>query len=147
MNKAFLIGSYGLAFLLLLFGGLLIAGSCHYATTSGPMNIDQSLLFSLTGLFLVLISVFIIRKQIEANKNGFAAIAIMFAAALLSFGQYAMYNSEKAYQNLHPEIEVLGPDSGCLAIFYSTVFLSLLAGLILLAEVHDDGKKRLTHYH
>lgn len=111
------------------------------------MNMDPSLVFSLAGLLMVCFSAFIVRKQINKNKKGFSVIAILFAAALLSFGQYAMYNSEKAYQNLHPEIEVLGPDSGCLAIFYTAVFMALMAGLILLAEVYDDGKKRLTHYH
>ena len=138
MKKVIIISSYIVAPIFILFGGLLIVGSCSYSSSAGPMNINLSSIFSLIGLLITISSMFRFKEHFEKHKTISAIIIIIYAIGLFIFGQYVIYDSKKFYENLNTMADVFPPNPGCLAIYYLTSFISFMFGLILLA---DEFKK------
>ena len=95
MKKVMIISSYVLALFLLLFGGVLIGGSCRYTSIAGPMNIDYSGIFSLFGLVITPIAFFLVRKLIEKYKSLFGAIIILYA-----FGLLKLFKQKKVFPKM-----------------------------------------------
>lgn len=137
MRKVIIICSYVLVVLLLLFGGLLIGGGCSYSSTAGPMNIDLSAIFSLFGLFITFVSVFLVRKLTRKNKTIFGTIMTLYAVGLFCFGRWVINDSKKHYDDLNTMADILPPNSGCLAIYYLTSFLAFMVGIILFVDKFD----------
>lgn len=145
MRKTIIICSYVLAIFSVLFGGLLIAGSCQYSSSAGPMNIDLSSILSLFGLFILTISMFRFKEQFKTYNKISATVMIIYAVGLFVLGQYSINHSKKFYDELNTMADVFPPNSGCLAIYYLTSFIAFTFGLILFADKFDKSNKQIRY--
>lgn len=124
-HPAFRIASYVVALFLLLFGGLLIGGSCGYTR-----SVDESLIPLSLGLLVTFASLLLIRNSIYQHRIFFGVLAILYSIALFYFGQYVK-NSSKSFSE-STAMDFMYPNIISLTIYYMTSLCSFLFGTIAL---------------
>lgn len=121
---------------LVLFGGLLIGGSCSYVSIAGPMNWDFSSFASLFGVIIICLAFIRTFDIIEKERTLFGCLFILYGLALFALGRYVMDTSSKGDDC--PEGCLFPPNQFSVLIYWLTSFIFFAGGIIM---QFDDKEK------
>jgi len=116
-----------LSFILALWGGLLIGGSCSCTSMAGPLNLDYSPITSLFGLILLVLGLCGLITIIKKRRKTLLRGIVVYGVLLGIFCIYIRHSSESHIAaNQYWEIGISSPSG-----FSVVIALFSVIGLIV----------------
>ena len=110
-----------------LLGGLVvIAVGCSYGSTAGTMTVDLSHIFSLFGLFLLIIGIVILVKKLKKHENILHICILVYGILLMIASVFVNIYSRKVISENSTWADVVVPPNG----FSVLVALIAIFGLL-----------------
>lgn len=117
-----------LAIIIILYGGLLVAKSCSYISTSGGLGVDLSPIFSFFGLCLLIVGMVILVKRLREYQNVLNICVFTYGILLMVACIFVNYYTKNRIYKLYESSEMPAIQPNGFSAFIAVI---IVFGLII----------------